>query len=134
MGWQWLLPAARGDDRWRLGRRLLDRSLRPGATVSYRPMVQTKAHSLLSRLLANPDQWEAHFELSVEFGSNSHYTSELTRQIFRFQAELILAITYGYEVQERDDKMVDAAKRMTKFGEDRILPGALLVNHIPICM
>ncbi|KAH9986735.1 cytochrome P450 [Russula compacta] len=28
--------------------------------------------------------------------------------------------------------MIDAAKRMTKFGEERILPGALLVNHIPL--
>ena len=54
--------------------------------------------------------------------------------MFSFQGELILAMTYGYDVQERDDRMIDAAKRMTKFGEERILPGALLVNHIPLRM
>ncbi|KAH9986739.1 cytochrome P450 [Russula compacta] len=112
MKWEWLLPIARYDDRWRLGRRLLDRGLRPGAITSYRPMLQAKAHLLLSRLLANPHQWEAYLEL--------------------FQGELTLAMTYGYDVQERDDTMIDAAKRMTKFGEERILPGALLVNHIPL--
>ena len=40
-------------------------------------------------------------------------------------------MTYGYEAQERDDRMVYASKTMTKFGEERILPGALLVNHLP---
>ncbi|KAH9986764.1 cytochrome P450 [Russula compacta] len=111
MGWEWVLSVARSDKRWRLGRRILDRSLRPGSIVSYRPMIQAKTHLLLSRLLANPDQWEAHLEL--------------------FQGQLILEMTYGYEAQERNDRMVDAAKMMTKFGEERILPGASLVNNIP---
>ncbi|KAH9986732.1 cytochrome P450 [Russula compacta] len=111
MGWQWALPFARGDERWRRGRRILDRSLRPGAITSYRPVIQAKTHLLLSRLLANPDQWEAHLEL--------------------FQGESILAMTYGYEAQERNDRMIDASKTMNKFGEDRILPGASLVNHLP---
>ncbi|KAH9986740.1 cytochrome P450 [Russula compacta] len=112
VGWQWLLPIARGDDRWRLGRRLLDRGLRPGAITSYRPTIQAKAHSHLSRLLAKPQQWEVYVEL--------------------FQGELILAMTYGCEVQGPDDRMIDAAKRMNKFGSEQILPGALLVNHIPL--
>ncbi|KAI0289360.1 cytochrome P450 [Russula brevipes] len=66
MEWHWNLSTARSDDRWRLARGLLERGLRPGAAASYRPLIQAKAHVLLSRLLAKPNQWEAHIEL---FGS-----------------------------------------------------------------
>ncbi|KAH9995382.1 cytochrome P450 [Russula compacta] len=114
MGWNWVLQAARSDERWRLGRRLLDRALRPGATASYyyRPLLQARAYVLLSRLLVNPDQWEAHVDL--------------------LQGELILAITYGYEVHERDDEMLQSARRRNKFAVKKILPGTLLVNEIPL--
>ncbi|KAI0291299.1 hypothetical protein BC826DRAFT_1023418 [Russula brevipes] len=49
-------------------------------------MQQARAHVLLSRLLESPQQWEAHIEL--------------------LQGELILAMTYGYEVSERDHSSV----------------------------
>ncbi|KAH9975189.1 cytochrome P450, partial [Russula compacta] len=112
MGWQWFLPSARSDERWRLGRKILDRSLRPGAIASYRQMEQARARVLLSRLLLKPQQWEAHIDL--------------------FQGELILAMTYGYEVHQRDDEMLEAAKMMSRFGAPRTLPGALLVNELPL--
>lgn len=43
-------------------------------------------------------------------------------------------MTYGYEAQERDDRMIDASKRMNKFGTEKVLPGALLVNYLPFRM
>jgi len=66
MGWQWVLPTARSDEHWRRGRKILDRGLRPGAAASHRPMLQTRARVLLSRLLTNPRQWEDYIDLSVE--------------------------------------------------------------------
>jgi len=113
-GWDWPLVIARCNDRWRQGRRLLDRGLGPGATASYRPMLQARAHKLLSRLLANPQKWQAHIDL--------------------FQGELILAMTYGYEAQEHNDRMIDAARNLSNFAVERTLPGALLVNEVPLCM
>lgn len=77
MVWQWLLPSARGDERWRRKRRLLDRGLGPSAAASYRPMLQTRSRVLLSRLLTNPQQWEAHIDLSVEIHAVSRYITEL---------------------------------------------------------
>ncbi|KAH9967253.1 cytochrome P450 [Russula dissimulans] len=112
MEWYWNISTARSGDRWRKGRRILDRGLRPGGAASYRLMIQARAHALLSQILANPDQWEAHTEL--------------------FQGALILATAYGYEAHERDDVMIDAAKKVNKFGIEHILPGALLVNDIPL--
>lgn len=66
MQWQWVLVNSNSDERWRRGRKLLDRGLRPGASVSYRLTLQARARVLLSRLLANPHQWKDHIDLSVE--------------------------------------------------------------------
>jgi hypothetical protein len=52
----------------------------------------------------------------------------------RFQGELILAMAYGYEVHEENDKMLGASKEMSRFGSERFLPGALLVNDLPFRM
>jgi hypothetical protein len=41
-------------------------------------------------------------------------------------------MTYGYQVHGDDDGMVGAAKRLNKFGIEKALPGALLVNSIPL--
>lgn len=53
--------------------------------------------------------------------------------MFSLQGELILAVTYGYQVRGRDDRMIVAAKRRNEFAIGKILPGALLVNQIPLC-
>jgi hypothetical protein len=58
----------------------------------------------------------------------------MIREMLRFQGGLILAMTYGYEARERNDKMLDAAATMIRFGSARILPGALLVNEVPFRM
>ena len=52
-------------ETWRQGRKLLDRSLRPGAVTSYRQMIQEKTIAFLAQLRANPKDFDAHVELSV---------------------------------------------------------------------
>ncbi|KAI0263940.1 cytochrome P450 [Gloeopeniophorella convolvens] len=58
---------------------VLDQGLRPSAAAQYRPMQQAKARVLLSRLLEHPDELERHFEL--------------------LQGEVILSMTYGYDIE-----------------------------------
>ena len=70
MEFGWTLPLARYAEQWRLGRKLLDRSLGAGAASAYRPLQQLKSRLLLTRLLANPHDWEDHIELSVFFFLN----------------------------------------------------------------
>jgi cytochrome P450 len=65
MRWDWFIVTARYDEYWRRGRKLLDRGLRPGAAALYRPMQLAKTRALLTRLLENPSEWEAHIELSA---------------------------------------------------------------------
>jgi len=54
--------------------------------------------------------------------------------MFSLQGELILAVTYGYQVQGRNDKMIEAPKRRNKFALEGIPLDAFILNHIPLCM
>jgi hypothetical protein len=61
----WSLAVARKNTSWREGRRLLDRSLRPGATMSYRRVMEEKTRTFLAKLLEDPKPFSSHIELSV---------------------------------------------------------------------
>ena len=67
MKWDWNVAFSKYTESWRLSRKLLDRDLRPAAIANYRPLLETKAHALLTRMLANPDEFEAHFNQFVTF-------------------------------------------------------------------
>ncbi|KAI9457534.1 cytochrome P450 [Russula earlei] len=111
MEWQWNVPLARYTDYWRQARKLLDRGLRPGAIAAYRPLQETKARVLLTQLLENSNEWEAH--LGYLLGT------------------LIMGMGYGYEVQGPNDRKIDVARKVARLGADTVLPGALLVNDLP---
>ena len=61
----WFVPNTGMCDAWREERKLLERSLRPGATVSYRHMMEEKTRWFLAQLIANPKEFHHHIELSV---------------------------------------------------------------------
>ena len=52
-------------ETWRKGRKLLDGSLRLGAMVSYRQMMQEKTREFLAQLYSNPKDFRAHVDLLV---------------------------------------------------------------------
>jgi hypothetical protein len=65
MEMDWPVFMTRMSETWREGRKILDRSLRPGAAMSYRQMMQEKtasfSHSFLP--IATPKDFRAHIEL-----------------------------------------------------------------------
>ena len=63
MEWHWQVPFTKYGDRWRQGRKVLDRGLRPGAAAAYRPMEEERVRVLLTRLLASPKEFQAHIQL-----------------------------------------------------------------------
>jgi cytochrome P450 len=67
MRWEWNVGFGNCTESWRLARKLLDRSLRPAGIAAYRPLLQTKAYALLSQVLANPEDLEAHLNRFVAF-------------------------------------------------------------------
>ena len=67
MQWEWNMGFSNYTETFRQARKLLDRSLRQATIVTYRPLLQTKAHVLLTHVLANPDELDAHFHKFVIF-------------------------------------------------------------------
>ena len=61
----WLLPVTEYGERWREGRKIADRSLRPGAISLYHQRIEEKTHALLRQLLSSPAEFRGHIELSV---------------------------------------------------------------------
>ena len=61
----WIFPTSSVGEYWREGRRLLDRSLRPGATASYRRMMEEYTQLFLGQLLEAPEDFRSHIGLSV---------------------------------------------------------------------
>ena len=54
MDFEWPVFMVAVDETWRKKRKILDSSLRPGAIVSYRQVMEEKTRELLVRLHADP--------------------------------------------------------------------------------
>ena len=61
----WIFPIARKGKYWREGRRLLERSFRPGETDSHWRMIEDNTRVFLGQLLATPKAFREHIDLSV---------------------------------------------------------------------
>ena len=44
-----------------------------------------------------------------------------------------MSLTYGYDLKDNNDQMIAAPVQATEFVSRLIVPGALLVNHLPFC-
>ncbi|KAH9058247.1 cytochrome P450 [Lactarius vividus] len=91
-------------------RRLLNRSLRPGATALDQHLIEEKTRAFLSQLLATPKAFRKHLHL--------------------LQGKIVMRLTYGYDLKENDD-MLAPPKRVVEIMTQFTLPGAALVNHLP---
>ncbi|KAF8498600.1 cytochrome P450 [Russula emetica] len=101
-------------ETWREGRKLVDHSLRPGAVITYGQMMQEKTREFLTQLFATPKNFRSHIELP---GS--------------LQGKFIMSLTYGYDLKD-GDKILEAPVQANELLSPLILPGATLVNHLPI--
>ncbi|KAH9058255.1 cytochrome P450 [Lactarius vividus] len=110
MGIDWMLFLARKGKYWREGRKLLDRSLRPGAAALHRRLIEEKTRVFLGQLLATPNAFREHINL--------------------LQGKLVMRLTYGYDLKENDDILVPP-KRIVEILKQCISPGVALINHLP---
>ncbi|KAI0047790.1 cytochrome P450 [Auriscalpium vulgare] len=107
----WALSAIQPDEHWRIGRRSLDRSLRPSAIVQHQPMQVAKTCEFLSLLRDEPHRFRNHIQ---------HLTGAMT-----------MSLAYGYEVRRYDDAHLKNARSALDIATKAALPGALLVNDFP---
>lgn len=44
-----------------------------------------------------------------------------------------MSLTYGYDLKDNNDQIIVAPVQATELVSRLIVPGALLVNHVPFC-
>ncbi|KAI0029079.1 cytochrome P450 [Vararia minispora EC-137] len=99
-------------NEWRERRRIIENSLKPVAMQMYRHSQTCKILKLLKRVLSRPDEIFDH-----------------TRE---YTGAFVLDIAYGYDVQDSEDRFVKDNEEFINLFTRTILPGALIVNTLPI--
>ncbi|EJD01808.1 cytochrome P450 [Fomitiporia mediterranea MF3/22] len=109
-GWtEWSPSLMPYEDELRKSRNILHRFLQPSAVGSYAEIQTQATHKLLERLLDSPDRY---------FDS-----------IRQMAAEIIMLMTYGHKVSEKDDPFIKIVEQgIAAFVE---ASGSYLVNVIP---
>ncbi|OJA15899.1 hypothetical protein AZE42_09067, partial [Rhizopogon vesiculosus] len=99
-------------DSLRSSRKHFQRLIGSRAAVKvFHPIEEIETHRFLKRVLAEP--------------------GELMKHVQHTAGAVILRISYGYEVQEKNDPFVDLADRAVVIFSESSAPGAWMVNIIP---
>lgn len=112
VGWGWFFAMLPYGEEWRKGRRAFHQYFNPGAVEEYQPQLIQAARKSLGRFLADPDEFFAHVRHMV--------------------TALIMDVAYGIEISHKDDPYIQVAEVAMASISESGMPGAFLVNHIPI--
>ncbi|ETW77249.1 cytochrome P450 monooxygenase 26 [Heterobasidion irregulare TC 32-1] len=105
-----LILARYASSRWKIGRKLVDHSLRQGASATYRPMQIRKVHKFLRKI--------------------SH-TNDIQDDIKHLSADIVMSLTYGYDIAESNDKFVTQVENIVQRAATALLPGTTMMNLLP---
>jgi hypothetical protein len=112
-GWKNALALLNPGERFRSYRKEIHRVIgTPGYLKHFHPVLEAEARKFLRRVLKGPE--------------------ELAEAVRDSTGAVILKITHGYDVRERDDPLVALADRATEQFSMACLPGAFLVDVLPI--
>ncbi|KAJ7609821.1 cytochrome P450 [Roridomyces roridus] len=112
MRWDFNLPFMRYGEQWRAHRRLFSEEFNMVAAQSFHQVERTAAHTLLRRLLADPAGFRG-------------YLRQMT-------GEVIIGMTYGFEVQPKDDPYIALTESAIKYLAAARVPGKFFVDSIPL--
>jgi hypothetical protein len=93
-------------------------------------MMEDNTRLFLGQLLETPGDFSNHIGLSVR---RIHFINITVDHLGSLQGRLIMSLTYGYDLKGIDDRMIAAPVQATEMLGQLILPGAVLVNHLPFC-
>jgi cytochrome P450 len=112
VGWKNTLVLLPYGDRFRNSRKLFHRLIGSHSAMQrFLPIEEVETHRFLRRVLTKPDDLAAH--------------------IRRTAGSIILMISHGYEVKEKDDPFVELAHRATDQFALSTSPGGFMVDVIP---
>ncbi|KAG0702310.1 cytochrome P450 [Suillus ampliporus] len=111
-GWKHILTFIPYGEHLRQYRKHFHRVIGSRAALDiFKPIEELETHRFLKRVLANPDQLQAHVRHTA--------------------GAIILRISHGYEVKENDDPFIDLADRALDQFSRSTAPGAFMVDIVP---
>ncbi|KAF7365092.1 O-methylsterigmatocystin oxidoreductase [Mycena venus] len=111
MGWDFNFTFLSHVEKWRQSRRIFHQHFRRDAIVAYRPIQLRKIHDLLREMLSTPGDFVAHIKTLA--------------------SAIIMATTYGYDIEPTNDRFVYLAEKSVEKLCDSVFPGAFVVNTLP---
>ncbi|KAI0069044.1 cytochrome P450 [Artomyces pyxidatus] len=112
MGWGVATTLSPYSDQWRAQRKILHHSLNATASATYHPMHLAKVELVLRSLYLDPEAYLGHIR---------HYA-----------ASMAMLIAYGYDVDPKEDRLVDVAEKAVNMISNAMFPGAMAVNAVPM--
>ncbi|KAF8140771.1 cytochrome P450 [Mycena galopus ATCC 62051] len=112
MGWDFNIATMKYGEEWRTHRRLFNQGFNVTAARKYQPHELTVAHTLLGRLLTDPDAFSAH--------------------IRQMAGELIMSAVYGIDVLPTNDPWITLANKAVHAFSIAFVPGLYLVDTFPV--
>ncbi|KAI0278780.1 cytochrome P450 [Russula aff. rugulosa BPL654] len=110
VGYDWPVFTIGVNEAWRKERKILDTSLRPGAVMSYRQVMEEKTRELLVQLCTDPKDFIAH--------------------VNHFQGRIIMSLTFGYDLKD-GDKILEAPKQFNILLRGLTSAGIAMLYLIP---
>lgn len=111
MGMGWAMTLQRYGDWWRRHRRAMHEKFHPTASEAYKPVQLKHTRDLLKRLLQDPEHYSGHI-----------------RQV---AGAIIMEITYGIHVKEKDDPYILTAEQALIAAGEAAVPGRFIVDILP---
>ncbi|KAF4616642.1 hypothetical protein D9613_008328 [Agrocybe pediades] len=112
MGWDFHFAFSDYGASWRRRRRLMHYNFHPTATMRFRPKLVKAARNLLARFLDTPD--------------------DVIGNVKYMAGEVIMSITYGINIQPKDDPYINAAEKGVFPVTIAAVPGSFLVDTISV--
>ncbi|KAF8171853.1 cytochrome P450 [Pholiota molesta] len=112
MGWEFDAAFLPYGAEWRAHRRLYNQVFKAKASLNYRPIQTRKVHDFLFGLLKTPEDFMKHYRT--------------------LPGAIIMSTVYAHDVAPKNDLFVDLAEEAVGSLEHAVLPGAALVNALPI--
>ncbi|KAF5325488.1 hypothetical protein D9619_009914 [Psilocybe cf. subviscida] len=112
MGWDFNAGIMSYGPRWRRQRRLFQQMFRKATSLAYRPEQTRKVNDMLYGLLTSPEDFRDHVQT--------------------MSAAVVMSTTYGYDIEPKRDYYIEIAEEAIQRMAMAALPGAAMVNHIPI--
>ena len=128
--YSWNLALIEYGNLWKNGRRIVHEFLNAKAVTSFDGCQRKHTHQLLVNLSESPEKFSGHIELWVFLKTVLPWISSVL--IYSAVASLVMEMTYGFKVTSNEDQFLRAAMKATNLATRAAVPGAFLVDIIPM--